>query len=1065
MGGFYVDNTEKKVNLQDNSEIGKSDYIKSTVQETPPRFPENTTWQDYPIDDDRNGLYNRLVIDIGWYYMREDFGVLGVLYDTTENILGITSYEAHNGETYVTLSFPGQPIYASGTDGPYSLKVGLYTPFYWKEIQLSEINFSMSYETLDHSYNCSQFERPRAMITGFSDFGYDTNLDTFYDEIYIEIQLEVTDRGYYEVLAYFEYPNIFQDREYDISSQWAGYLHPGNNTVEIQLLASEFYKTRVNEPIQMNYVFVSLYTEYQQIITDAYNTSTVFYSEISPLPAVLTGKYWDEGKDTDSTGLIDELDIIIEVNISYSGFYAMYLNLAPSISHDPILIYNQDIFIFWNEGITNISLTFDATPFHQIITLSSFVLQDLIIRNNDGIIIQYEARPYVTRNYSYSEFDYPRIATTGKYWDQGIDIDLNGFFDELVIIFEVNVTHTGVYGINLELQPSEASNEYWTQNIYQQWGFGSLGVQNVTFFFDTERYYSIRKNSSFEIVQQTILVNDELYLHTKFPYTTQEFHYTAFEKPGVSLTGNFGDYGKTGSSTTKYEQLAIICEVNAAHDSLTWFYIRVKALNSNVVWDEDQQVNLEIEEGTSNISFFFDLTGFFAPDANETIFYIETIEIRDDNSYSIIDPAFHPYFTQAYQNSNFEMPDVYLTGNYFDVGEDTDGNGKIDELLIEIEVNVTQAGSYYFDVELEALVNVRDSEKWLNFDLSLDLGIQNVSLHAFVTLPYSFRLDTAFVIRYLAISDTENWEEVFRQPVPLITRVYKYDEFDLPGIYLTGNLWKIDNDIDDDNRIDEIIYKIEVNVTQTAYYSYHYFYYSTDWYIYQNEYLDIQLSKGLRNISIVIGTKPLYTYFNDLTILLEYLALRDSEGNILDMTPEGVFSRVYSYTEFDPPGAYLNKIYSDRGVDIDADGKYEVLELRVSITVLEAGPYLLNLDMHAAPVWNSFREYVIAYWELGTFFVFVNISAWRLPLSSAGNDPIYVELSHIEIWDTEDVLLSYQDYAYTTHSYSAYRFDTTFDTSTEPEAPPGLNGQNVLFGVFFLLVIGTTFLVRQKRYL
>ena len=198
MGGDSATKNDKLTYISRSSESDPINSPNLAVQDELSTFPRNTTWQDYPVDDDRNGLYNRLVVDIGYYNLQETIGVYGILLDNDENILGISNYVNYE-ETYVSLSFPGQPIHASGTDGPYVLRAGLYTPGWWGYTDFSEINFSLTYETLFQSYNHSQFERPRAMITGFSDYGNDTDDDTFYDEIVIGIQTEVTDYGYYEI--------------------------------------------------------------------------------------------------------------------------------------------------------------------------------------------------------------------------------------------------------------------------------------------------------------------------------------------------------------------------------------------------------------------------------------------------------------------------------------------------------------------------------------------------------------------------------------------------------------------------------------------------------------------------------------------------------------------------------------------------------------------------------------------------------------------------------------------------------------------------------------------------
>ncbi|PWI47560.1 hypothetical protein CEE45_10930 [Candidatus Heimdallarchaeota archaeon B3_Heim] len=1065
MGGDSVSKNDKLTDISRSSENNHINSPNLAVQEELSTFPRNTTWQDYPVDDDRNGLYNRLVVDIGYYNPQERIGVYGILFDEEENILGISNFVNDNEETYVSLSFPGQPIHASGTDGPYFLRAGLYTPGWWGYIDISEINFSLMYKTQFQSYNHSQFERPRAMITGFSDYGNDTDDDTFYDEIVIGIQTEVTDYGYYEIAAYFEHSIDKHDTQYEISSHWSGYLQPGHNFLEIQLSASEFYKTKKSGYIRMNYVHLSLYGEPQHILTEAYNTSSVFYEDLASPSMELTGNYWDNGLDTDSNELYNQLEIIIEVNCTRAGYYTIILDLAPNSSQDSFLSYNQDLYKYWSVGIANISIIFDATPFYNMFSTTPFVTQDLTILDDQWEIQQLVPRPYTTREYSYTEFDYPQIFATGNYWDEGHDSNSNGLFDQLIITIEVNVTHTGSFGYSLELQPTTGTDQCWTQYFYEMSTFVTIGVQNVTIAIDTDRYYSIRRNTSFRIEYLEFTMDFGVNIRIELPYTTQEYQYTEFEKPAVYFTGRFWDFGVEGASEDIYELLALTCEVNSSQIGDYMFYIRLKALNSSIAWDQDQDINMALGKNINNVTFYFDMSRFYATD-NHTDFFIETFEIRDNN-WDTVDRAFSPYTTRSYQNSKFQPPAVYLTGNYYDYGEDLDGNGKIDDLILEVEINVTQPGVYSFDVGLEPLIPVWDSNRWVNFHQTLNLGIQNITLQMYVTLPYSLRLDTAFVIYHLTISDTEDWEEVFRQPSPLITRVYKYNEFDPPGIILTGNIWEIEEDTDSDDHLDLILYEIEVNVTQPSYYSYEYQLYSTDWYYNEGDYFGQQFDEGLANITITISTKLLYTYFDDLTITLGHFSLLNYNDNIVDRLTREYTTRVYSYGEFDPPGAYLKSNYYDQGVDIDQDGKYEILTIWVRVAVLQYGYYTLNLNMYAAPAWTYFRETVAGSWEEGEYFIDVNISASRLPLNFAGSEQMYVDVSYVAILEgsASGELISYQYGAFITNTYRVDQFDQIIDTSSVPPVFPGLNGQNVLFGVTLLIFISSFLLIRRKRFI
>ncbi|MHA2154687.1 MAG: hypothetical protein ACXABU_05065 [Candidatus Hodarchaeales archaeon] len=1037
---------------------------KLAIQDTTYTFPLNTTWQDYPVDDDHNGFYNRLVVDMGFYITHDNFGVYGILFDNFENILGTADFRSYNDESFVSLSFPGQPIYANAKNGPYVLRVSLFTPSWYGYINYGELNYSMTYETSFELYNSSHFERPRAIITGFSDYGIDSDSDSYYDEIVIEIETEVSDYGFYQLSAYFEHSILVRDSELEISRHWDGYLQPGQNIVEIQIQASEFFKRNQSDHIRVNYVHFTLYGEPQHILTNAYNTTSVFYHDLVHSPIELTGNFWDRGVDTDSNTLYNELEIIFEVNFTRAGYYTIILALNPEVPQNPSFSYEESLNEYWNQGIVNISVKFDEIPFYSIFNITTFLIQDLIFRNNSWEnILLFRARPYTTGEYSHSEFELPHIFPTGRFWDQGHDSDLNSYFDRISIIFEVNVTSINSCNIYFELRPAMTTDYRWRKYFSETRYFGTVGVQNVSTTIDTESFYSIRKNVSFIIEYFELFLEYEMYFRSESIYTTQEYQYTRFEKPAVYLTGNFSEFGVDHDFNGVFEELAITFEVNSAQASDYNINVRIKEINAKNVWDQDIGTYEHLNNGLNYVDNYFDMSTFYSANLN-TSFIVDYIEIHDEN-WNRIDFAYSFYTTQFYERTEFEVPAVFVTGNYSDNGQDLNENGKIDELVIQVEVDAVQTGVYNFELRIAPLIPVWDTTRWISFDRTLQPGIQNITLQMYVTLPYAYRLDTAFIIEELIIREIEEWQEVFRIDSPYVTRVYQYLEFDYPGIYFTGNYWETELDTDSNGLIDRIRFELEVNTTKAGYYFYNYNYYSTDWYQNQGDYLEEYFSEGIRNISILINTKLLYSYFDDLTITLEHCRLHNNQGYMMDRTFSEYNTRIYSFNEFDPPGAYLGNNYLDYGIDIDQDGNYEKLALEIGVNVIQSGTYILNLDLQVVPSWDYLRKDSLGYWEIGEYSININVSASELPLNYGNNEQIYINLYYVEILEYagSNELLSYQYYPYTTRAYSPSRFDTSIDVSSTLPEYPTLNGQNILFGGILLLLISSFFLVKQKK--
>ncbi|MHA2369643.1 MAG: hypothetical protein ACXADX_12560 [Candidatus Hodarchaeales archaeon] len=96
-----------------------------TLDEDPRAFlPSNDTWTDYAVDDDGNGQYDRLVVNIGLLNpsSSQDLVLYSVLRDHNGYLLGNSyiSMDEVSGRN-LSLAFDGQAINASGTDGPYEV--------------------------------------------------------------------------------------------------------------------------------------------------------------------------------------------------------------------------------------------------------------------------------------------------------------------------------------------------------------------------------------------------------------------------------------------------------------------------------------------------------------------------------------------------------------------------------------------------------------------------------------------------------------------------------------------------------------------------------------------------------------------------------------------------------------------------------------------------------------------------------------------------------------------------------------------------------------------------------
>ncbi|MFX0124628.1 MAG: hypothetical protein ACFFAE_13430, partial [Candidatus Hodarchaeota archaeon] len=554
--GFY------QINMIDSKNSRYSvDNLSIANQDSSEFLPDNSTWTDYLIDDDGNGYYDRLVINLGRPKpISHEYGVYGILNDSKGNLLGISQLYNWEIKAEILLSFQGKPINANGADGPYHVSVGtfLYLYDWWWGVEDFQMLFS--YVTVG-DYNASDFESPNAKIAGISDYGNDTNDDEVFDDIIFEFTIEVKDRGYYDLRLFLGPSAPFLESNQDFVEHWEGFLTPEDTEIILKIPVLNYHDRKVSDPLNVSYVRFMLYGIDIQFLTDSHSVNSYSY-EPHLTYAEFTGNYWDWGEDTDSNSKFDNLIIMVEVKITLPGFYHLDMHLITTELDQEEWDRWSNNYDYWNEGIHNVTFSFDTGWLYSIFSDTTFIVEYVSIRDENYRIMDQASSPYTTRSYNYAEFDVPIAYPLGNFWDRGVDTNLNGKFDHLVIDVEINFTLAGTYIIEFYFQPLGTDKSDWNRwiSLREYW---SKGITNVSFSVDASTYYSLRNVTSFTLKYFRIMDYDyeEIY-YTSSPYTTRIYNYTEFDFPDAKLTGNYWGRGVDRGGDGRFEVLVFDIEIN-----------------------------------------------------------------------------------------------------------------------------------------------------------------------------------------------------------------------------------------------------------------------------------------------------------------------------------------------------------------------------------------------------------------------------------------------------------------------------------------------------------------------
>ncbi len=169
-------------------------------------------------------------------------------------------------------------------------------------------------------------------------------------------------------------------------------------------------------------------------------------------PSSLTGNVADSGKDTDGDGKFNYLEVAVEVNFTEAGTYRIEIPEVASVYNSTISFKAYNETEIHSPVVAWLNLSFYGPVFRgshfspaSLPTISLSVWKG----NDQQAFIGKISDVSLSRIYNYSEFDLAATLVPTVY-DEGVDLDHDGLFDELQIGVEVNVTENATYIVTVE---------------------------------------------------------------------------------------------------------------------------------------------------------------------------------------------------------------------------------------------------------------------------------------------------------------------------------------------------------------------------------------------------------------------------------------------------------------------------------------------------------------------------------------------------------------------------------------------------------------------------------------
>jgi PKD repeat protein len=392
--------------------------------------------------------------------------------------------------------------------------------------------------------------------------------------------------------------------------------------------------------------------------------------------------------------------------------------------------------------------------------------------------------------------------------DYGVDLDGDSYFDQLVVEIEVKAMQAGTYWLEADLGVDPfggAQDRHQAPNLMRTGGLVAAavvranlaeGTNTVRLPFEGLRISAAKVDGPYVLKYLSItdvdhpgpedFANSSLG-HWRSLYTTAAYRAYDFQNRGAALSGTMTDQGLDADGDGLYESLTINVGLDiftpGAYTVQGDLYDSLGKFVARTTW-----------AGTDSTAFlqFEGLAGTRGPYTLEDVYLLNA---KDE----IIDATVEAYTTQQVMEAEdrthiFDEVDIgeikaqgMLPDTYSDSGMDLDGDGLYDQLVIDVQVEVTEADVY----RLEGWLEGEDGSliSWASGDpIALTVGTHSLSLPFSGPAIHAHNTNGPFTLMALKLLKGNGYQVLDEAEVAYTTSAYAHEHFEslpyLPAEYV-----------------------------------------------------------------------------------------------------------------------------------------------------------------------------------------------------------------------------------------------------------------------------------------
>ena len=506
--------------------------------------------------------------------------------------------------------------------------------------------------------------------------------------------------------------------------------------------------------------------------------------------------------------------------------------------------------------------------------------------------------------------------------DSGNDSDIDGLYEYLVVDVSVEVFLDGTYYIYANLYDTSWNYIAGLNSANSL----SPGSYSVSFDFDGPTLFAFGSDGPYYV---DLYMRDDFDDQGSDSHTTSSYLYTDFERPIAYFDPPHSDWGYDAGTDGLYDLLVV--DLGATSSVEGTYRIDASLYDVGMTYITMVSYDLYLMVGWQIVQLQFSGEQLYSWGVSGE--YNVRAYLYDE-WWTILDT--HEYMTTYYGYDEFQPPGASFSPPHSEYTVDANADGYYEYLVIDVQVDVLEAGTYQVYGELND-----DWGGWIasSYNITyLDIGVQTVEIwfsgydiyYSYEYGPYTIELtlydDTSTPIDY----DT------------YYTAGYDYYDFDDDVAWFTPPHSDAGIDENGNTFYDWLVVYVSVYVLVEGDYELDadlydpYGGYVT--YAYNSTYLYV----GAQMVEIwfdglsVYGTGASGSFEVDMWLYYDWYT-QDSAV---------YYTSDYSYDEFEPPGAYFSPPHSDYGDDSDFDGLYDDLVVEVNLGGTVEGTYHLDAYLY-----------------------------------------------------------------------------------------------------------------------